>query len=88
MSNTVTVEEIKDTIRGVLCELMEENAVSEISDDDCFAEDMGISSMTIVQIFVTCQEKYNVDLSDEMQLTEPMSIQSLAEIIQKKTNKK
>ena len=45
---------------------------------------MGIGSMTIVQIFVTCQEKYNVDLSNEIQLSEPMSIQILAETVVKK----
>ena len=77
----VTVEQIKNTIRSVLSELMEEDAVSEISDTDLFAEDMGIGSMTIVQIFVTCQDTYNVDLSNEMLLGEPMSIQSLAETV-------
>ncbi|MBR0141982.1 MAG: acyl carrier protein [Ruminococcus sp.] len=79
------IEEVKQTIRGVLLELMEEDAVAKISDSDFFAEEMGIGSMTIVQIFVTCQEKYNVDLSNEMQLTEPMSIQTLAETVVNKT---
>ncbi len=83
-----TVEQIKNTIRGVLSELMEEEAVSEISDTDLFAEDMGIGSMTIVQIFVTCQDTYNVDLSNEMLLGEPMSIQSLAETVFSRISKK
>lgn len=83
-----TVEQIKATIRGVLSELMEEEAVSAISDTDFFEEDMGIGSMTIVQIFVTCQDTYNVDLSNEMQLAEPMSIQSLAETVFGKISQK
>ncbi len=86
MNETVTVEQIKQTIRGVLSELMEEEAVSKISDTEYLAEEMGISSMTIVQIFVTCQDTYDVDLTDEMQLAEPMSIQSLAETIFRKMN--
>ena len=80
----INIEEVKETIRGVLLELMEEDAVAKISDNDFFAEEMGIGSMTIVQIFVTCQEKYNVDLSNEIQLSEPMSIRTLAETVVKK----
>ncbi len=86
MNETVTIEEIKETIRSVLLELMEEEAAAKISDTDFFAEEMGIGSMTIVQIFVTCQEKYQVDLSNEMQLAEPMSIQTLAETVFRKMN--
>ena len=52
--------------------------------DDNMDKDMGINSIAIVQIFLTCQEKYGVDLSDEMRLLEPMSIDSLAEKIVKK----
>lgn len=81
-----TIEQIKGTIRNVLSELMEKDAVEEISDTEYFAEEMGISSMTIVQIFITCQETYQVDLGDEMQLGEPMSIQSLAETVYRKMN--
>ena len=81
MNTTVTVEEIKQTIRNVISELVEEERLSQISDTDKLTGDMGIESMTIVQIFVTCQESYGVDLSNEMQLGEPMSIQELAEMI-------
>lgn len=86
MNETVTIEEIKETIRNVLKELVEEETISKISDTEFLAEEMGIGSMAIVQIFVTCQEKYQVDLSNEMQLAEPMSIQMLAETIFKKLN--
>ena len=86
MNETVTVEEIKQTVRSVLQELLDEEALAKISDTDFFAEEMGIGSMAIVQMFVTCQEKYDIDLSNEMQLTEPMSIQTLAEKIFQKLN--
>lgn len=79
----VTKNEVVDTIRQVMGELVEFD-MNEISDDQTLVEDMGINSIAIVQIFLTCQEKYGVDLSDEMRLMEPMSIDSLAEKIVKK----
>ena len=79
----VTKNEVVDTIRQVMGELVEFD-MNEISDDQTLVEDMGINSIAIVQIFLTCQEKYGVDLSDEMRLLEPMSIDSLAEKIVKK----
>ena len=82
--STITVEEIKDKIKSVLNELMED--APDIADDQLFVEDMGVNSIVIVQVFLTCQETYGVDLTDEMKLAEPMSIQILAEKIYKKIN--
>ena len=79
----VTKKDVIETIRQVMGELVEFD-MHEISDDQKLVEDMGINSIAIVQIFLTCQEKYGVDLSDEMRLMEPMSIDSLAEKIVKK----
>ena len=79
----VTVEDIKEKIRSTLNELMEED-VSKITDDQLFVEELGVNSIVIVQVFLTCQETYGVDLTEEMQLAEPMSIQMLAEKIHNK----
>ena len=79
----VTVEDIKAKIRSTLNELMEED-VSKITDDQLFVEELGVNSIVIVQVFLTCQETYGVDLTEEMKLAEPMSIQMLAEKIHNK----
>lgn len=79
----VTVEYIKEKIRSTLNELMEED-VSKITDDQLFVEELGVNSIVIVQVFLTCQETYGVDLTEEMKLAEPMSIQMLAEKIHNK----
>ncbi|MBQ1339699.1 MAG: acyl carrier protein [Ruminococcus sp.] len=79
----VTVEDIKEKIRSTLNELMEED-VSKITDDQLFVEELGVNSIVIVQVFLTCQETYGVDLTEEMKLAEPMSIQMLAEKIHNK----
>ena len=62
---------------------MEED-VSKITDDQLFVEELGVNSIVIVQVFLTCQETYGVDLTEEMKLAEPMSIQMLAEKIHNK----
>lgn len=82
----VTVEDIKEKIRSTLNELMEED-VSKITDDQLFVEELGVNSIVIVQVFLTCQETYSVDLTEEMKLAEPMSIQMLAEKIHNKVIK-
>ena len=79
----VTVEDIKEKIRSTLNELMGED-VSKITDDQLFVEELGVNSIVIVQVFLTCQETYGVDLTEEMKLAEPMSIQMLAEKIHNK----
>lgn len=85
--NNVKIEEIKKTIRETLAELVEFD-VNEIADDQCFIEEMGVNSITTVQVFLSCQEKYDIVLADEMNLAEPMSIQCLAEKILNKVNEK
>ncbi len=81
----VTIEDIKAKIRSTLNELMEED-VSKITDDQLFVEELGVNSIVIVQVFLTCQETYGVDLTEEMKLAEPMSIQMLAEKIHNKVS--
>lgn len=84
-NKNLSVEDIKKTIRETIAELVEFD-VNEITDDQYFVEEMGVNSITTVQVFLSCQEKYNVMLADDMNLAEPMSIQLLAEKIYRKIN--
>ncbi|MBR3447810.1 MAG: acyl carrier protein [Oscillospiraceae bacterium] len=81
----ITLDEIRQTIRRVMSELVEFD-VSEISDDALFIEELGVNSITIVQMFLTCQDTYDVVLANEMNLAEPMSVQKLAELVYSKLN--
>ena len=81
----ITLDEIRQTIRRVMSELVEFD-VSEISDDALFIEELGVNSITIVQMFLTCQDTYDVVLANEMNLAEPMSVQKLAELVYIKLN--
>ncbi len=77
-------EDVKK-IRDTLSEVVDEN-ITEISDDDLFVEDLGINSISIVQLFLTCEESYGVELTEEMKLAEPISINILAEKVYRKIN--
>ena len=66
-----------------MSELIEDN-VEEMNEDGLFIEELGINSITIVQIFLSCQDKYDIVLANEMNLAEPMSVNSLADIVYNK----
>ena len=81
------VEAIKETIKETLKQMIENKDI-EIEDDDLFYEDLGVDSIVIVQIFLTCQEKYGVMLSDELNLLEPISVNILKNLITTKLKEK
>ncbi|MBQ4524244.1 MAG: hypothetical protein IJA10_15050 [Lachnospiraceae bacterium] len=83
VNKNISIDDIKQTIRKVLVELVELDE-SEMKDDKLFIEEMGVNSITIVQVFLSCQDKYDVVLADEMNLAEPLSIRTLAEKVYKK----
>lgn len=85
MNAVVGLEDITKKIRDTLNEVVDEN-ISEISDDDLFVEDLGINSISIVQLFLTCEESYGIELTEEMKLAEPISINILAEKVYRKIN--
>lgn len=79
----ITKQDIKKTIKDVMSELIEDN-VEEMNEDGLFIEELGINSITIVQIFLSCQDKYDIVLANEMNLAEPMSVNYLADIVYNK----
>lgn len=78
-----TREEIKDKIKGLLNELMGLNP-AEINEDALLYEDYGADSIVIVQLYLSCQEYFNITLADEVNLAEPASVNSITDTIQRK----
>lgn len=83
----MNVDEIKETIKETFKEMIENKDI-EMEDDDLFYEDLGADSIVIVQIFLTCQEKYGVMLADELNLLEPVSVNILTNLITRKFKEK
>lgn len=71
-------DEVAADVKQQLSELIG-IAPSEMNDDDQLVEDLGASSVAIVQLFLNCQEKYDVKLENELDLLTPITIRQFVE---------
>lgn len=76
----MTIEDIKKDIRNMLSEVTDVD-VDSIKDDDLFFDDIGLTSIVIVQIFVSCQEKYGISMHDEINMAASVTINYIAKIV-------
>lgn len=83
----VSVDEIKDKIKTETALLMDTEADS-IGDDDLLVEDLGANSVIIVQLYSQCQDEFGIDLSESLNLSEPLSIKMLAQRVYDQINGK
>ena len=79
----MTIDEVKTTIKGYLAELLNINA-ENIGDNDLIIDDLGADSITIVQLYISCQEDFGIVVSDELDLYISQSVQSLSEVVMEK----
>lgn len=79
----MTIDEVKTTIKGHLAELLNINA-ENIGDNDLIIDDLGADSITIVQLYISCQEDFGIVVSDELDLYISQSVQSLSEVVMEK----
>lgn len=77
---TYSYEEVSADIRQQLSELLGVPA-NEIGDDDLLVEDLGASSIAIVQLFLNCQEQYDVKLDDEFDLLRPITVREFTNTV-------
>lgn len=66
-------EEIVLFIKSRLSELLNIEA-AEIGDDALFVEELGTTSMMIVDLLVAIEEEYQVDMQSKFDLVEPVSV--------------
>lgn len=66
-------EDIVLFIKGRLSELLNIEA-AEIGDDALFVEELGTTSMMIVDLLVAIEEEYQVDMQSKFDLVEPVSV--------------
>ncbi len=79
----MTIEQVKETLRTHLAELLNMDA-SQIGDEDLLVEDLGAESITIVQLYLSCQDDFGVVISDDLDLYTSQTIQSLSEVVMEK----
>lgn len=74
------VEEIKKIIKDHLAELLNIEP-EKISDTDRIVDDLGADSIVVVQLYLSCQEEFDIVIADELDLYVSQSIQSLSEMV-------
>lgn len=60
----MTPEQVREEIRNRVAELTERNP-SEISDTARFIEDLDIDSLMAIELMVTLDKEYKIDISEE-----------------------
>lgn len=73
-------DEIKKFIKSKIAELMNINA-DDIDDDAEFVEQVGVSSIMLVDMLVSAEEEYGVDLETGFDLKEPLTVNILTDKI-------
>jgi acyl carrier protein len=63
-TNEITPEQIRATVRELIAEITEREP-SEISDTALFTEDLGIDSLAGMEIMVTVDKRFKVDIPEE-----------------------
>lgn len=75
-------EEILTFLKQYLSQMLN-IPVGSISDDNLLVDDLGVSSMIIVQLYVTLQEDYGINMSDELDLSSKYTVSQIADEILK-----
>lgn len=79
----MTKSEIITDLRELLKEFTDVN-VDEIGDNDLLFDEWGFTSVIIVQLFVSCQDRYGISMQDEVNMQAPVSLSDIAEVIEQK----
>ena len=79
----MTKSEIITDLRELLKEVTDVN-VDEIGDNDLLFDEWGFTSVIIVQLFVSCQDRYGISMQDEVNMQAPVSLSDIAEVIEQK----
>ena len=83
----MNIDQIKKDIREMLAEYTDLD-VSRIGDEVLLFADWGMTSVVVVQVFVSIQEKYGIMMQDVVDMQAPVSIQYIADIVMSKTEQK
>lgn len=73
-------EKVAKYVKGQIFELLGV-CEQEIGDDVYLVEKLGATSLVILQLYLNCQERYDVRLADDLNLIEPVTVRSLSEKI-------
>ncbi|OFV97198.1 MAG: hypothetical protein A3F68_09935 [Acidobacteria bacterium RIFCSPLOWO2_12_FULL_54_10] len=76
-----TAEEIRNEVKQLVSKVTELNA-EEISDTALFIEELGIDSLMAIEILVSMDKKYKIQISDE-EFTKVKNVNDAVELVQR-----
>ncbi|HAG14379.1 MAG TPA: hypothetical protein DCG49_11055 [Ruminococcus sp.] len=82
----MTKETIKARLREMLSEIVEMD-VNTIGDDDNFFDDLAFTSITVIQLFVSCQEEYGISMQEDVNLKNEITLNTIADLVLEKIEK-
>ena len=83
----MTKDEIKIKLREMLSEIVEMD-VHEIKDDDNFFDNLSFTSITVVQLFVSCQDEFGISMQENVNLKDNITLNYIADLIAEKLDEK
>lgn len=83
----MTKDEIKIKLREMLSEIVEID-VNEIKDDDNFFDNLSFTSITVVQLFVSCQDEFGISMQENVNLKDNITLNYIADLIAEKLDEK
>ncbi|HAP79753.1 MAG TPA: hypothetical protein DCQ78_06330 [Ruminococcus sp.] len=83
----MTKDEIKSKLREMLSEIVEMD-VNEIKDDDNFFDNLSFTSITVVQLFVSCQDEFGISMQENVNLKDNITLNYIADLIAEKLEEK
>jgi acyl carrier protein len=65
MTNTITTaEQVRNEIKNLIAMVTERNA-EEVSDTALFVDDLGVDSLMAMEVMVTVDKKFKIDIPEE-----------------------
>ena len=83
----MTKVEIKIKLREMLSEIVEMD-INEIKDDDNFFDNLSFTSITVVQLFVSCQDEFGISMQENVNLKDNITLNYIADLIAEKLDEK
>lgn len=83
----MTKDEIKIKLREMLSEIVEID-INEIKDDDNFFDNLSFTSITVVQLFVSCQDEFGISMQENVNLKDNITLNYIADLIAEKLDEK
>ena len=83
----MTKDEIKIKLREMLSEIVEMD-INEIKDDDNFFDNLSFTSITVVQLFGSCQDEFGISMQENVNLKDNITLNYIADLIAEKLDEK